>query len=163
MLDSSPTIPFDASLYDCKASPELTKAFERRATKIVCTESQLLFKQGEQGDCVYLVLAGQVDLFLPLTLMDGMGFQALPGAFVGLPAAFSDSRYSMTAVAGKDAGVAVMSRDKLCDLLAADPVLAMDVLRILAAETRAARITIVEAEVGRRKQKRNRDLDFPAS
>ena len=58
----------------------------------------------------------------------------------------------MTATARKGAEVAVMSRDKFCDLVAADNVLALDVLRILAAETRAARITIVEAEIGRRKR-----------
>jgi CRP-like cAMP-binding protein len=142
----------DGTLYECKASPELIAAFEQRAIKIISSEGEVLFNNGEPGKCVYLILAGQVDLFLPFNSKKGMGFRARSGSFVGLPATFSNEAYSMTAIARKGAKVAVMSRDKLCDLVAADPVLALDVLRILAAETRAARITIVEAEIGRRKQ-----------
>jgi CRP/FNR family transcriptional regulator, cyclic AMP receptor protein len=142
----------DGALYECKASPELIAAFEKRAIRVISSEGEVLFNNGEPGKCVYLILAGQVDLFLPLSSKKGIGFRAQAGAFVGLPAAFSNEAYSMTAIAREGAKVAVMSRDKLCDLVAADPVLALDVLRILAAETRAARITIVEAEIGRRKQ-----------
>jgi CRP/FNR family transcriptional regulator, cyclic AMP receptor protein len=142
----------DGTLYECKASPDLIAAFEKRAIKVISSEGEVLFNNGEPGKCVYLILAGQVDLFLPLSSKKGIGFRAQAGAFVGLPAAFSNEAYSMTAIAREGAKVAVMSRDKLCDLVAADPVLALDVLRILAAETRAARITIVEAEIGRRKQ-----------
>jgi CRP/FNR family transcriptional regulator, cyclic AMP receptor protein len=145
----------DGMLYECKASPELIAAFEKRAIKILSSGGEVLFNNGEPGKCVYLVLAGQIDLFLPLSSKEGIGFRAQTGAFVGLPAALSNEVYSMTAIARKGAKIAVMSRDKLCDLVAADPVLAFDVLRILAAETRAARITIVEAEIGRRKQVRN--------
>jgi CRP-like cAMP-binding protein len=141
------------SLYDCKASPLLIGAFEKRAIKVACAENEVLFREGEPGKCVYLILAGEIGLFLPLTPMERMGFRARSGAFVGLPAAFSNESYSMAAIARKGTQVALMSRDKFCDLVAADPVLALDVLRILAAETRAARITIVEAGIGRRSQK----------
>jgi CRP/FNR family cyclic AMP-dependent transcriptional regulator len=140
------------SLYDCKASPELIAAFEKRAVKVACSENEVLFREGEPGKCVYLILAGEIRLFLPLTMMDGMGFRAGSGAFVGLPAAFGNESYSMSAIAREGTQVALMSRDKFCDLVAADPVLALDVLRILAAETRAARIAIVEAGIGRRTQ-----------
>ena len=161
MLDSLATIEsglsraaVDSSLYDCKASPELIAAFARKAIRTVYAQDDVLFNSGEPGKFVYLVLAGEVSLFLPLNSMDGLGFHACSGAFVGLPAAFSNEPYSMTAIARKGAEVAIVGRDKFCDLVAADPVFALDVLRILAAETRAARITIVEAEIGRRKQTR---------
>lgn len=143
----------DGALYECKASSDLAAAFKSRSSTIVCSDEVLLFSYGEPGRCVYLVLTGEVGLFLPLNSMDGMGFSAQAGAFLGLPAAFSSEPYSMAAVAHKGAEVAVMNREKFCDLVASDPVFALDVLRILAAETRAARITIVEAEIGRRKQK----------
>jgi len=159
MLDCLPTmkrdygeVAADCSLYDCKASPELISAFEKRAVKVVCSENEALFNSGEPGKCVYLVLAGEVGLFLPLNSLDEMGFRARSGSFVGLPAAFSNEPYSMSAIARKGSEVGVMSRDRFCDLVAADSVLALDILRILAAETRAARITIVEAEIGRRRQ-----------
>ena len=160
MIGSLPTtkqdfseVAVDGSLYECKASPHLIATFEERAIKVICSENQVLFSHGEIGRCVYLVLTGEVGLFLPLTSMDGMGFRAPSGSFVGLPAAFSNEPYSMTAVARRGAEVAAMSRDKFCDLVATSPVLSFDVLRILAAETRAARIAIVEAGIGRRRSR----------
>jgi hypothetical protein len=95
----------EGSLYECKASPGLVAAFESRAIKVLCSENDVLFSNGEPGKCVYLVLAGEVALFLPLTPMDGMGFRAQSGCFLGLPAAFSNEHYSMTAVARKGAEV----------------------------------------------------------
>ena len=142
------------SLYDCKGSPELVAAFEKRAIKIACSENEVLFRDGEPGKCVYLILAGEIGLFLPHSSPAGMPFRARTGAFVGLPAAFSNENYSMSAIAQKGTQVAVMSRDKFCDLVAAVPVLALDVLRILAAETRAARIAIVESGFAQHRQLR---------
>jgi CRP-like cAMP-binding protein len=157
MLDSVPTarqnldeVAVDGSLYECKASTDLIAAFEKCAIKVIYSENQILFSNGEPSRCVYLVLRGEVGLLLPLTSMDGMVFRAQSGSFVGLPSAFSNETYSMTAVARKGAELAVMSRDKFCDLIATSPMLSLDVLRILAAETRAARIAIVEAGIGRR-------------
>ena len=140
------------SLYDCKGSPELVAAFEKSAIKVACSENEDLFNDGEPGKCVYLILAGEVRLFLPFEPLDGMGFRARTGSFVGLPAAFSNESYSMSAIAREGTQVALMSRDKFCDLVAADPVLALDVLRILAAETRAARIAIVESAFAQHRQ-----------
>jgi CRP/FNR family cyclic AMP-dependent transcriptional regulator len=139
----------DESFYHCKASPELIAAFENRAIKVICSDNQLLFSHGEPAKCVYLVLTGKVRMLLPLTSPDRMGFQAQSGSFIGLPAAFSNEPYSLTALASEGAEVAVMSRDKFCDLIANSPALSLDVLKILAAETRAARIAIVETGMKR--------------
>ena len=97
------------SLYDCKGSPELVAAFEKRAIKIACSENEVLFNDGEPGKCVYLILAGEIRLFLPFASMDEMGFLARSGAFVGLPAAFSNESYSMSAIAREGTQVALMS------------------------------------------------------
>jgi hypothetical protein len=53
----------------------------------------------------------------------------------------------MTAMAWKGAELRVMSRERFCDMIAANPALSLDVLRILAAETRAARIAIAESGI----------------
>jgi CRP-like cAMP-binding protein len=50
----------------------------------------------------------------------------------------------------KDSEIAVMDREEFCGLVALNPVLSMDVLRILAAETRAARIAITNVGIKRR-------------
>jgi CRP-like cAMP-binding protein len=84
-----------------------------------------------------------------------MGFSARSVSFVGLPATFSNEPYSMTAIANQGAEVAVISRDKFCDLIASNPALSLDVLRILAAETCAARMAIVETGVSRRSRIRD--------
>ena len=143
----------EESFYRRKPSPELIAAFENRAIKVICSENQVLFSHGEPARCVYLVLNGEVRMLLPLTPMDGMGFHAESGSFIGLPAAFSNEPYTMTAIACKGTEVAVMSREKFCDLTATSPALSLDVLKILAAETRAARIAIVEAGLGRRSRR----------
>jgi CRP-like cAMP-binding protein len=48
----------------------------------------------------------------------------------------------MSAVVSKDSEIAVIERQDFCRLITTNPALSMDVLRILAAETRAARIAI---------------------
>lgn len=159
MLCSLPTRQgFDAmaieiSLSDCSGSPELLSAFDKKAVKVTCTEDQVLFHIGEPGDSVYLVRSGEVGLVLPAFDTDGIGFRARNGSLVGLPAAFSNEPYSMSAIAWKGSEVAVMSRERFCDLIASDSALGFDVLKILAAETRAARVAIVEASAKRRNSK----------
>ena len=155
--DSEPAI--GGLLYESKASADLVAEFEKRGIKVICSDAQVLFNDGEPGTSVYLVLSGEVRLVLPLTSGDGMVFVARSGSFVGLPAAFSHQPYSMTAIANEGAKVAVMSRDKFCDLIATSSMLSLDVLRILAAETRSARIAIVEAGFGRRSHAGSSSLD----
>ena len=116
MLDSLPMmkrdfseVEADCSLYDCKASPQLIAAFEKRAVKVVWSENEVLFNSGEPGKCVYLVLAGEVGLFLPLSSMDGMGFRARKGA-CRAACSFSDEPYSMSAIARKRSDVDELHR-----------------------------------------------------
>jgi CRP-like cAMP-binding protein len=143
-------VPIGGTFYEYAPSPELIAAFESHAIKVVCSEAQVLFRSGEFGNSVYLVLEGEVGLILPLTSSDGMGFRAGVGSFVGLPAAFGNEPYSLSAFGREGAVLAVMSREKFCDMVAASPALALDVLKILAAETRAARIAMVESGVRHR-------------
>ena len=140
------------SLYDCKANPELVAAFEKRAIKVTCRENEVLFRDGQPGEAVYMILASEIRLSLTLTPTDGMCFRAQSGSFIGLPAAFSNEQFQWRRLPGKTLRLLLMSRDKFCDLVAADPALALDVLRILAAETRAARITIAEGSIRKGRQ-----------
>jgi len=157
MLDSLPiskrdfdAIAADLSLSECTASPEFLAAFNKRAIQVSCNNDEVLFRIGEPGTSVYLIRSGEVGLILPVSNTDGIGFRAKAGSLVGLPAAFSNEPYSMTAIAWKDSEIAVMSRERFCDLISSDHALSLDVLTILAAETRAARVAIVEAGANRR-------------
>lgn len=127
---------------DCHASHELLSAFAASAIKVSCPDHRVLFQKGEPGTCVYLVQAGEVGLIHPVSSTRALAFRARKDSLVGLPAAFSDEPYSLTAVAWQGAELALMSSAKFCKMVASDRTLSMVVLRILAAETRAARMVI---------------------
>ena len=126
-------------------SPELLTAFLKKSLKVCCESDEVLFRIGEAGGSVFLVRSGEVELILPSPPGTGVSFSAKAGSLVGLPAAFSNEPYSMTAVAKKGSELGIMSRDRFCDMVALNPTFSRDISRILAAETRAARNAIVEA------------------
>ena len=160
MFDSLPmtqqdfeAIAVEPRLSECTVSPELSAAFRRKAVVVTCNDNEVLFRAGEPGNSVYLIISGEVGLLLSAHGTRGIGFRAKPGSLVGLPAAFSNEPYSMTAIAWKGSEIAVMSRDRFCELIASNGSFSLDVLQILAAETRAARIAIVEAGAKRQNSK----------
>ena len=143
---------FNQLLSECEAGAKLLAAFEQIAGKLSCADSQILFHKGDPGSCVYLVRRGEVDLILSLSSTRALGFRAKAGSLIGLPAAFSRDRYSMTAVAYRGAELGVMSGEMFREMVASDPQLSLDVLRILAAETHAARIAITDAGMKQRRR-----------
>ena len=132
----------EVSFYDQIASPQLLSSFNEHARTIRYEHDDVLFRTGEAAQKVYLLLSGQVALTIPFSNQRAMEFRADNGALLGLPAAFSNQPYSMTAVASKGSEIAVIGREEFCRLIASNPALSLDVLRILAAETRAARLAI---------------------
>jgi CRP-like cAMP-binding protein len=94
---------------------------------------------GEAAASVYLILKGEIELLLEDS---AIGFRAGGGSLIGIPAAYSKEPHSLTATASSDLEVAVMKRDHFCQMVASKPSFSLDVLTILAAETRAARIAL---------------------
>lgn len=135
-----------SALSEYKASVELMSKFIEHAEIVVCPRDHVLFRIGEPATSVYLVRSGEVELRLPLSKGSGLGFYADSGLLVGLPAAFRNEPYSMTAVASADSELAVMEREEFCQLLQSNSALSFDVLRILAGETHAVRALICELE-----------------
>jgi CRP-like cAMP-binding protein len=152
----------DGSLSRHKATPELIAELTRVATTVVCARDEVLFEQGEPVDSVYFVRAGEVELTIPITSTQAMGFRAAAGSLVGLPAAVSNEPYSMTAVAMEGTVLERISRDGFCKVLVAKPALSSVVLQILAEETRAARIAIVEMSSRHRRRGPRRRPGQPA-
>ena len=79
---------------------------------------------------------------LPLAEGSAIGFHAGSGSLIGLPAAFTGEPYSTTAVALTKLEMAVMEPDKFCRMVESSPLISLEVLRILAGETRAVRLAI---------------------
>jgi CRP-like cAMP-binding protein len=74
-----------------------------------------------------------------------MGFRATEGSLIGLPATFGIEPYSMTAEVLAGSELEKMDRDHFWQMLIKKPALSLDVLRILAAETRRKVIMRVAA------------------
>jgi len=134
-----------APLSEYQASAELIAKFDQRAVQVVCTNDEFLFEFGDTATSVHFVKKGEVRLLMPVSRTRAMGFRAGAGSLVGLPAAFSNEPYSMSALALKGTELGVMSRERFCELIATSPAFSFDVLRILAAETRSARRAIIAA------------------
>lgn len=132
------------------ATPEVMAAFFRVSTEMMCARDQTLFRKGDPAANVYLVLNGRVRLTMPLSRGRALEFEATTGSLVGLPAVFSNSPYSLTAIARRGAHLARLNREEFIAMLAANPALSLDLLKILAEETRGARTAIVELGVRRR-------------
>ncbi len=159
MNDSLPDYEFDTTelalespLSEHRATAALIAEFRKRGTTQVFTEEEILFRQGDEPGSVYLVLSGQVELTMPVSRTQAMGFRAIIGSLVGLPAAFGNRAYSMTATVRRGAELVRLDRAQLGEMLGEMPILALDVLRILAAETRSARIAIVDVSGGHRRR-----------
>lgn len=145
-----------AELSDNKATPELIAEFSQRTTKLVCTRKLVLFERGEPAKQVYLIRSGKVELTMPITSGEAMGFRAAVGSIVGLPAAFSNEPYSLTALAYKGAELEEMDRRQFWEMLISKPALSLDVLKILTSETRSARIAIVDVRSKHRRGNRRK-------
>lgn len=145
-------LALESALSEQRATAALVAEFRKRGTTLVFTEEETLFRQGDQPGSVYLVVSGQVELTMPVSRTQAMGFRAIVGSLVGLPAAFGDRAYSMTATVRRGAELVRLDRMQLGEMLGEMPILALDVLRILAAETRSARIAIVEVGAGHRRR-----------
>jgi CRP-like cAMP-binding protein len=138
------TFPQSDHLSEHKATPELIEAFSKRATEIVCDTARVLFQLGESENGVYMVRTGEVVLTMPISSAHSMGFRATAGSLVGLPATFSSEPYSMTALAQPGSVLEHMDRESFLRMLLSQPTLSLDVLTILAAETRSARIAVID-------------------
>lgn len=147
-------ISLHSFLSECIASPDLVMKFGERSRKRVFDRDQVLFEKGDPAKSVYLVKAGDVGLVTHASPFHGIGFLARPGSLIGLPAAFSNHPYSMTAIVCKGAEIDELTQQEFREMIAADPALSLSVLQLLAAETRSARIAITE--VGSKSRSRSR-------
>ena len=118
-------VPEEIPLSAHGATPELMATLYQASTKTDCTRDEVLFRQGDSPENVYLVLTGEVRLTMPVSSKSALSFHATVGSLVGLPAAFSNEPYSLTAVAKKGARLARISRQVFTAILAANPVFSL--------------------------------------
>jgi CRP-like cAMP-binding protein len=123
----------------------LILALKNCATAISCSEDRVLFKQGEIPGGLYILNQGQTTL--TMTSPNGeqiMSIQAHRGALLGLPSLIGNESCTLSAIARNGAQLSFIPRGEFVSLMHASPLLALKMLKVLAAEVRSARHALSE-------------------
>lgn len=132
-------------LSECVADCELAAAIEARSTLIRIETKRVLFRQGQEPSRLFLLSAGEVVLTTKQPNGPTLGFRAVPGSLIGLPAVVSNQPYSMTATVPRHSELYAISVATFRELVGRNPRLSFRVLEILAAEVRSARLLVSTA------------------
>jgi CRP/FNR family transcriptional regulator, cyclic AMP receptor protein len=101
----------------------------RQATNVeTYTAGQVIFQEGQPGNVMYVVQAGQVDI-----LLNGLPFDlAGPGDIFGEMALIDDRPRSATAVAATDCTLVPIDERRFAFLVQQTPNFALTVMRVMA-------------------------------
>lgn len=123
----------------------LIHSLEKRSTPITCTESRILFKQGDVPTGLYILQSGAATLMMESASgMALMFLEAGPGSLLGLPGIVANEPYTLTAMARRDSTIRFVTRDDFEDVIRTEPALQLPVIQLLAAEVRSARQALSE-------------------
>jgi CRP/FNR family transcriptional regulator, cyclic AMP receptor protein len=121
-------------------SDEEAASLRATMTLVKVTKGHTLFKEGEEGDRLYVVLDGK--LKLGKTSPDGReNLQEIlgPGEMFGELSLFDPGPRTATATAITDAKLLMLSHEKVLNLITAQPAVSLELLRRLAQRLRDSR------------------------
>lgn len=122
------------------ADPDLILSLEEHCTTISCEEERVLFSQGDYPKGLYILNRGQITLSMNSSIGDPvMSVEASAGSLLGLPGLVSGEPYTLTATAHDGAELSFVPRSEFTSLMQSNPLLAIKMLQVLAAELRSAR------------------------
>jgi len=125
------------------ADPELVALLEKKATLLDCASDRVLFLQGDPPVGLYLLRSGTARLKMEST--DGTPIVSITvsaGSLLGLPGLLANQPFTLAAIAEKGAVVGFIPRDEFTTLMQNEPMMALKMLAVLAAEVRSARRAI---------------------
>ncbi len=134
-------MPLDPSAF--LADPELLGVLSQHAQPVDCATDRVLFCQDDPVSGLYILHEGRIAL--SMTSQGGktiLSAEAKDGSLLGLPGLISKQPYSLTAVAHSGAKVSFLDHDAFTALMESGPELSFKILRVLAAEVRAARYAL---------------------
>jgi CRP/FNR family transcriptional regulator, cyclic AMP receptor protein len=102
--------------------------FRRETDALQLAPGDFLFREGEKGDKMYVLLEGEVDIFLGDFVLETAG----PGSLIGEMALIDDSLRTANAVAKTPAKLAQIDRRRFHFLVQQTPHFATHVMKILA-------------------------------
>ena len=138
-----PFMHFDSSAF--LAEPDLLLALRRYEFPVDCLEDCVLFCQGDEPTGIYVFHSGVGTILqespsgTPVATVP-----ARPGALLGVSALVRGVPFSMTAVAKAGAQVGFVTRSALLALMLSEPLFALMILRVLAAEVLSTRAAFSE-------------------
>jgi CRP-like cAMP-binding protein len=120
-------------------SLERLQAVERIATEAEYLKGEVIVREGEPGDELYLLVEGAVDVVKDAGTPAEARVNTLgAGGYFGEMAVLDGSPRSATVLAASDARVLVLAGARLRELVHEMPDLAFDLLRVLAERIRRA-------------------------
>ena len=131
-------------LSDYVVEGELAREIEARSIPYNPEPDRTLFRQGDPPTSLYFLKKGEITLTMDSGDQELMRVRAGPGSLIGLPAIVSNEPYSLTARASLDAEIRHIIPEDFHNLLQNRPRLCVDVLKILASETRSVRKALVD-------------------
>ena len=130
------------------ADQQLVEALKKHATPVACDQDRVLFNQGDAPDGLYIFCKGVVRLVMRSQVGDTlMNMPALECSLLGLPGLIGGAPYSLSAYAEKGADVGFVSKEEFARIMLSEPLIAVGILRVLAAEVRTARMALVAGSV----------------
>jgi CRP-like cAMP-binding protein len=102
--------------------------FRNEPNAMVLDEGASLFRSGDPGDAMYVVLEGSIDVVHRSRVIESVG----AGGIVGELALIDDEPRSADAIARTPATLAVVSRERFTFLAQQTPFFALHVMRVLA-------------------------------
>ena len=127
------------------ADPELLQALDSRSEPFLCGQKRVLFRQGDVPNGLYILKSGSAALSMTTTAStEILALDAGPGSLLGLPGLIGNEPYTLTAIAQAGSEVRFLARENFTALMRTDPMLALKILQVLAAEVRSARSAILE-------------------
>jgi CRP-like cAMP-binding protein len=106
----------------------LVSLFQNSANKALLPVNTTLFESGEDGDHMYVVVKGEVDIQIGDSVVETAG----PGDIVGEMALIDHSARSATAIAKTDCEVVPVDERRFLFLVQEHPLFAQHVMRVMA-------------------------------
>ena len=127
------------------ADPALIDGLDKESTPVPCSEDRVLFRQGDAPMGLFILKSGAA--ILTMTSASGskiISTRATAGSLLGLPGLIGNEPYTLSATALAGAQLRFLARERFTSLMRSDPMLALNVLQVLAAEVRSARNAILQ-------------------
>jgi len=113
------------------------------------TEGEILFREGDTGDHLYVIVQGEIDISAEGKLVDRLG----EGNIIGEMALVDDRSRSATATAASDATLLPVDRERFRELVRESPDFAIQVMSIMSKRLR--RMNVEELEKQRLEEELN--------